>query len=448
LTTLFAATVPSLALAQAADPARCLSARPENFGRNQVDSARSAGRPAVSALSPTPNWVLDELIQLAFDCNPGLRAARAGARAATASITTARTIANPDVEVLPSRFRPRPGAQPLGGAGTIAGVSQRLENPALRGARIGAARAGAEVAGFELSASEQGLAAAVRVRFFDLLRRQEELGAARDDRALVEQIRARINVSVEQGESPRFDLLRADAEVAIAQRQESRARSRVAEGRALLRQIIGPALGEGFSARGDYFAKLTPPDSAALHLAVQRMNPELRRAIAEEQRAERIVALERSQRFPSVSLRLSNEREPEQNIVRAGVALALPIWDRRSGPIREATAQLERRRAEAEQRRFELARAVEVAWQQYRSALEGVALLEGAALEDASAAVRVAEAAYRAGERGILELLDARRQLRAVRSELISAQFDLYVARAELDRLAATAVPTLPADAP
>jgi cobalt-zinc-cadmium efflux system outer membrane protein len=75
--------------------------------------------------------------------------------------------------------------------------------------------------------------------------------------------------------------------------------------------------------------------------------------------------------------------------------------------------------------------------QAYRIAQRQVEALETAVLKDAEAAVRVAEAAYRFGERGILDYLDAQRVLRLVRIELISARFNLQAAAAEIDRLRA-----------
>ena len=49
--------------------------------------------------------------------------------------------------------------------------------------------------------------------------------------------------------------------------------------------------------------------------------------------------------------------------------------------------------------------------------------------------MRVAEAAYRFGERGILEVLDAQRVLRAVRQDLLLARYELQSALIELDVL-------------
>jgi cobalt-zinc-cadmium efflux system outer membrane protein len=56
-------------------------------------------------------------------------------------------------------------------------------------------------------------------------------------------------------------------------------------------------------------------------------------------------------------------------------------------------------------------------------------------LAEAEAAVRVAEAAWRFGERGILDVLDAQRILRTLRADLIQARLEAQVALIEIERL-------------
>ena len=48
------------------------------------------------------------------------------------------------------------------------------------------------------------------------------------------------------------------------------------------------------------------------------------------------------------------------------------------------------------------------------------------ALREAEAALRVAQAAYRYGERGILDVLDAQRLLQSVRSDLLDARYTVF----------------------
>ena len=66
-----------------------------------------------------------------------------------------------------------------------------------------------------------------------------------------------------------------------------------------------------------------------------------------------------------------------------------------------------------------------------------VEALSRGAVREAEAALRVAEAAYRFGERGILEVLDAQRVLRSVRADLLQARFQTQAARVVLEQLAA-----------
>ena len=141
---------------------------------------------------------------------------------------------------------------------------------------------------------------------------------------------------------------------------------------------------------------------------------------------------------PSVALRLMQENEPEMRSLRGGIALGVPLWDRRQGPIDEARALAIRSRTDSELRRFVLTQAFEAGWQQYQAALQAVQALEGGILQQSRTVVEIAEAAYRFGERGILEYLDARRQFRLVRADLITARFELHAAKAELERLAAS----------
>ena len=395
------------------------------------------GAAAASATSFPASYSLDQLIDIARRDNLVLQSARAQALAARAGVRSAAAYPNPEFEVSGSRLAARvPGT--LGGSGYNAALSQRIENPALRESRIGAATAGAQVAGIGVFVVENNVLAEVKTRFFDVLRREEEQDAAREERALTEQIRERIRVRTRSGEAARFDLIRADNEVALAQKEVDLATARVVAAKAALRQAVGAGLPETFTLSGDFYRKPPGADYAALRDAVLVANPELKRALAEQARNERLVDVERAQVVPSVALRLAQEVEPEVRTTRAGIALSVPLWDRRSGPIDEARAQAIRARTEADLRRFALAQSFEAAWQQYQAARQAVAALEGGILSTARTVVDIAEAAYRFGERGILEYLDARRQLRALRADLIGARFELHAAKAELERLAAS----------
>ena len=399
-----------------------------------------AQAPAQAIVPPASTAValfgLDDLLQIARRDSLLLQTARAQALGARAGIESARAYPNPEIEFLAGSNRPRV-AGASSGSGSALAFSQRIENPALRVARANAATAVAQGAEIGVWVVENNLVAEVKTRFFETLRREEELDAAREDLVLTGQIRDRILVRTRTGEGARFDLIRAETEVAIAARQVERGQARIAEAKAQLRQSVGASLPENYALIGDFYRRTPQADYAALKDAVLVANPEIKRALAELGRSERQVEVERQSVLPAVSLRLVQEREPEANALRGGVFLGMPLWDRRRGPIDEARAQAIRARSDSELRRFALVQEFEATWQAYQSALKSVQALEGGILQQARAVVDIAEAAFRFGERGILEYLDARRQFRLIRADLIGARFELYAAKSEIERLAA-----------
>jgi cobalt-zinc-cadmium efflux system outer membrane protein len=89
-----------------------------------------------------------------------------------------------------------------------------------------------------------------------------------------------------------------------------------------------------------------------------------------------------------------------------------------------------------EGRQTDLEQQILLAWKSLDIAKVRVQALSTGAVREAEAALRVAEAAYRFGERGILDVLDAQRLLRAVNADLLDARFQLQTAGVDLNFLA------------
>jgi cobalt-zinc-cadmium efflux system outer membrane protein len=113
------------------------------------------------------------------------------------------------------------------------------------------------------------------------------------------------------------------------------------------------------------------------------------------------------------------------------------LWNRREGPIAEAAAQVRAVTAQAQNRELEFVSGIESAYARYNLATQQLAAFEQGLFVEATEAVRAAEVAYRLGERGILEVLDAQRVLRTVRLDFLNAQYDRQAALIDLDELRA-----------
>lgn len=409
----------------------CLTACAVPLHAQPVGSA-----PVTTGSADGPVYSLAALIELARRDSPALAAARARVAGADAGRTTARARPNPELEFQAGRQSASGGAIP-GASGAI-GVLQPLERGALREARLDAATALAETVRAEATVLERDRLAELELRYVDVLRLQAAARLAVEDLTTAEQIRSRVQVRVSTGEAPRFELIRADTERLNAQRAVQAAAARVDLARAELRRLVGPGLPVVFSIAGSIDEPVpAPPALESLRAAMQARHPELVAARASVRNAEARVALEQQRRRPAFAVRASVDRVPETVDTRIGLVVQLPVFDRREGPIAEATADVERARFELADRSLQLEQSLDAAWQRYRIALEQVAAYESGLLREAEAALRVAEAAYRFGERGILDYLDAQRTLRTLRNELNATRFELRAARVELERLRA-----------
>ena len=384
-----------------------------------------------------PAFDLPRLEALALESSRAVLASRDQVTAARFAVDSAAAFPNPELEYLAGTARARSPSGNPGDAQSMT-LTQPLDLPWRRSARIETAEASlaATAASSQIFAAD--LLARLRIRYFDILRRQADLKNAREDVLLMDSVRSRIALRVKTGDAPRFELIKADAEALNAQKTAQAAGFRVEQARSLLRQSVGGALPADFVITGQL---ADVPDLRALDSLRQELNqnsPELARARAETVRAERQLALERSQRWPNLALKASVDNDPDIRTSKFGVVLSIPLWDRRSGPVGEAAAQLSRARYELEAQEFSLVQSLEIAYQQYEIAQAQVTALESGIVRQAESALKVAEAAYRFGERGFLEVLDAQRVYRAARVELIAARFELASAWVEMERLRAS----------
>ena len=394
-----------------------------------LSSARGEGIPPKAQA-----FSLGDLIEMAMQHNRSLQSAGHQVDAARAGIESARAYPNPEVESVRGSLR---GRQQGGADGTSQAlwVTQRIEYPWLRDARINAASAGYDAVRAEYAQSQNELVARLRYRFYELLRQEAELLAAQEDEATIQQIAHRIKLKVETGESPRFESIKAETELLSARKTVQSAELKLNQTRATLRQLVGAALPPVFNVSGQ-LREVTPvPPLERLLEEIRTRNPELIRSRALTRQAERLHEYERHQRWPTISIKGGQDQTPDVRDQRVGIVLTIPLWDRRSGPVAEAAAKLSKARNEESLLEFNLEQNLVAAWQQWRIAAFQVQALQTGIVAQAENALRIAEAAYRHGERGILEYLDAQRVYRAARNDLISARFDQHVAAIEIDRM-------------
>lgn len=374
---------------------------------------------------------VDQVVDIVLVNNVGLKASHRQVQIASAAIQSAGAMPNPKVEYLSGNNR---ALLPNLTAGSLSGlaVSQLIENPSLREARSAAANFGLNATQQVVALSSNELAAEARIKTFEHLLRKEEERAAFDALTLLEQIRVRVKVRVDSGEAARYEIIKADAEVINARQKYQTAALQVEQSILALNRLAAGQLPAKWQLKENLNDAIETPSLAETLRSALRNNPELKALQAEMSKREAKLKESKLGRWPGIEIRYAQQRDAEfkQNAIMASIQI--PLFDQRTGPIAEANAELARASLQLEGRRIDLEQQINLAWKNLQIARIRVnALSTGAAIE-AQAALRVAEAAYRFGERGILDVLDAQRLLRQVNADLLDARFQYQLANIQL----------------
>ena len=387
-----------------------------------------------SADQARPVLGVEQVIRIVTEHNPQLRAAQRSVDAALAGIEGARALPNPRLEWSQGRQTARlasASAEPL----QSWGVSQTLESPGLRSSRIEVARAGARQSEHQVAIVRNELVAQIRLRAYQCLQHQAQVAAAADAVHLLEDIRERVRLRVESGEAARYEIIKADAEIVNARERLQTAQLMAEQAQLDLNRLAAGQLPAQWTLKGDL---LEGQDMHSLEqfqqLALQD-NPELAALQAEAEQAQALLEQARAQRWPGLELQWRQSRDPQWQQTHLGLSAQLPLLDQRQGPMAQAAAQLQRAQLQLEGRRAQLQQQVLLSRKSLDMARLRMEALSQGVLREAEAALRVAQAAYRYGERGILDVLDAQRVLRSVRADLIEARYDIQAARIALDAL-------------
>jgi outer membrane protein, heavy metal efflux system len=391
------------------------------------------------ASAPSP-FSLSDLEKLTLETSFAVKASNEAVNTAAAAVTTARAFPNPEIEALKGQQVTRLSRTEVGPTQSW-GVTQVLDMPWQRFPRVDAATAGLQAEQAHQRAFSTDLIAKLRLRFFDLMRRQAEERASREDGKLMEGIRSRIALRVETGEAARYELVKADAETLNAQKLAQSAELRTRQSRAALRAVVGAQLPEDFQIDSSAQDLPRPAPLAHVRTEIANTNPALAKARAERLQLTHKLNEEKALRLPQFALKAAIDQDNEVRNKRIGLAVTIPLWNWRSGPIGEAAGRLSRADNDVMHQEFSLMQELDAAYQQYEIAQSQMVALESGIVRQAANALRIVEIAYKAGEKGFLEVLDAQRVFRAARNELITARYELASAWAEIERLRATPAP-------
>lgn len=393
--------------------------------------------PAVSLSAEV--LTLDAARAQALTDNPELRAAEAGWRASHGAVRQAGSFLNPTLEVGREDFG---GDEPMDQRAPqeSVAVTQTVRLGGKRQAAMAAAGSAGEAARADFHLLRLEVLARVEREFAELLGAQERGRIlAQDVETAREMVRA-VQALVEAGEVSPIEASRAQGEADLAEIDLRSAQREAEAARARLAQILGQEAPRFDRAEGTLLEQVVIPSEASVLQSLRRL-PDLTRWDAETRRLESELLLARRGPVPDPTFSVGVRRYTTtgERAYFAAVALPLPLLDRNRGGVVEASARLDQGRLErrAEELRLRSAAA------QARSALaRSAAEVEALRTLIVPGAERIYGAmneGYLRGKFGLLDLLEARRSLASSRVRLVDALVTLNQAKAELDRLSASA---------
>ena len=385
-----------------------------------------------SAIS-APQFSLEQLIQIAARENPIINVLKAQEDAARASIKTAESFLNPEIEAGSGPTKDRNTSQDKKDNWGVT-ISQPLEFPNVRNARRAIAESKLQYTESNSLSQKINLNLQIKKRFYDVIQNQEILKIAESDRDSLRDIRGRVALKVDVGDSPRYELIKADTELIAAERDAEAAKLKIFESKLYLKGLIGKSIPDEFDVIG-----LMPNADIKLDIAQIRNeiknSPKLKQIKAASDVAENRLRLEERLINPGVTLKAGINQDPDLTQYRFGLSIPLPLWNQRQGQIGEASANYQEVQAQLSDQELTLTRDVESAYQRYLIAQQQVNSFENGLLNQAESVLKVVEAAYRYGERGILEYLDAQRTYRLVKKDYLTARHDYILAILEIEQL-------------
>ncbi len=364
-------------------------------------------------------------VDLAIANNLDLAAARRGRAVREAEVKTAGQHPNPDLVFETTKDTPH----------QMLSLDIPFE-PWKRSRRIDLAREELKLSDVDDTAAMQALRRSVRLTFSGLLAADEGATLAQSMVEVATRVREVAQARFEEGAAPRIEVMAADLGLARARADLELVRSARLAAQAELNGLLNRPPSRPLAVAGDLAegAPLPPVEQVAARAAAG--NAELLAAEREVAIEDRRLGLLKAERFPTpvFSAGAVFNAPGEFDVgYRAGLSLAVPLFDRNQGQIAGSLALAD----QARMRRDALHRSVEAkAFAAHARALAQraqVAAYRETLVPTATTIESLAEEGYRLGRSPVLAVLEAQRTLRDAKSEYLASLLSLQSALADLE---------------
>ncbi len=391
---------------------------------------------APSQHEPDGVLTLPRALELALMHSPELAASAHGVLAAEGNARQAGVLSNPELELEAGEFGGSGARNGYEGAETSVRLTQTLELGGKRGKRRSVAQLEARLAGWDYEAKRLDVITLTEQAFVDVLLAQGQFALAESLLVVAEDVGKAAAERAASGKVPLLEKTKAGVEVATARIARDRAQRGLDTARNRLAASWGGTRPVFKAAGGDLDTVATVPPLERLSPLLENM-PEVARWNEDVAKARESLALAHAMRHPDIGISAGISRFEEDGTFAgtAALSLPLPLFDRNSDGIISAKHQASR--ADYEQRAAHLraTTALVDAYSRLETARTEALTTQAELLPGAQRAFDTAQAGYREGKYGHLEMLDTQRTLNEAKTRYLDVLAAYHKAAADVERL-------------
>ncbi|HEV2421658.1 MAG TPA: TolC family protein [Candidatus Acidoferrales bacterium] len=388
-------------------------------------------RPA-PALAQQPQKIsLADALQMAERQNLDLVAARAQRAVAAAGVQIAKERPNPTANLNVLRDDPHEGWW----------FDQPVDLSGKRKHRIELAQAQGALTDDDISALERQTRENARDLFFTLALARRTATQKDDALKLAQRLHDIAQARFQTGDVPQLEVFQADLVVSQAQADDQVAQQE----EKIALSDFNTLLNEPASTDWDL---QTPLDNLPGPLVLgdllkhaDNANPELQKISQQEKVEQTQRAFLKAERIPNLVLSAGVDYSSPHNFrygPRSQASMEIPLFSRNQGEIAESSATLVALEDQAQATRRSVEGRVESAYLDLQTREDQARLYQTSLVPAADKLEGLAEDSYRAGKENILYVLEAQKNIQAVRQEYLQSLFAVHQAFAQLEEIVGT----------
>ncbi|MFH1346406.1 MAG: divalent metal ion exporter subunit IhpA [Pseudomonadota bacterium] len=393
--------------------------------------------PAQAAERQSSAISLPQALQRALAANPRLTAAEREIGIAGGLRIQAGVLPNPEASFEVDNALGSGPYKGLRSAETNLQLSQLIELGGKREARIAAGQAGIGAAVWQRRATRLEVLSETAIAFITIVSLQRRIEIFDQQIASFDPLIPLLQRRVEEGASSPAETLRAQVAADLFRAERERAKTQLALARRDLAILMGHSSPRFGTAVGRLANIGRPPSFQSIVKAIEA-NPQLLRwtAVTAQRNAELLVARLKAIPDPRISAGWRHFQDTNDNAVRFGISIPIPVFDQNSGNIIAAQETLAKTAAERATNKLILLSIVGRAYDTLTGALAEIKLLRSSVIPNARSASETMFSGYTQGRFSLLELLDVRgSMLQALLREQEALQ-NFHIAIATIEGLA------------